>query len=205
MPSQRTRRELLGRGVLAGGLGLAGATVLLPAEAAAATAAASAPPSNIAVLGRLVRLEELILYAYQHVLASSLLPSSAQPVVAGLRNQEQAHIHALSAALSVLGGTSPAGPVNLAAADKDLSHRNVSQRLGQLRGGKDALRLLLAIEHVAEGAYYVAMSELSGPTLLRLGAEIMASEAQHATVLTVLLHPVDLTQAVPYGLVQGRR
>ena len=200
MPSQTTRRELLCRGVLAGGLGLAGATVS-PADAAAAPA----PPSNVAVLGRLVRLELLILYAYQHVLASSLLFSSAQDVVAGLRDQEQAHIHALSAALSVLGGTSPAGPANIAAADHDLSHRNVSQRLGKLRGGKDALRLLLAIEHVAEGAYYVAMSELGGPILPRLGAEIMASEAQHATVLTVLLHPVDLTQAVPYGLVQGRR
>jgi Ferritin-like domain len=201
VPSQTTRRELLRQGIAAGGLGVAGATVLSP-DAVAAT---SAPPSDVVVVGRLLRLELLVLYVYQHVLATAPISSSARAVVASLRDQEQAHVQALSAALSRLGGTAPAGPANLASADKDLAHRNVVGRVGQLRGGRDALRLLLAIEHVAEGAYYVSMSELGGPTLLRLGAEIMASEAQHATVLTVLLHPGALTQAVPYALVQGRR
>lgn len=204
MPSQTTRRELLRRAIAAGGLGVAGATVLSPAAAMAPTPAPSTPPSDVVVVGRLLRLELLVVYVYQHVLATSLLSSSARALVAGLRDQEEAHVLALSAALRRLGGTLPAGPANVAAADKDLSHRNVVGRVGQLRGGRDALRLLLAIEHVAEGAYFVSMSELAGPTLLRLCAEIMASEAQHATILTAWLHPGALTQAVPYALVQGR-
>jgi hypothetical protein len=204
MPSQTTRRELLRRGIAAGGLGVAGAVVLPSAAAVAAAPATPAPPSDVVVIGRLLRLELLVVYVYQHVLATSLLSSSARVVVTGLGDQEQAHVRALRAALSRLGGTAPAGPANLANADQDLAHRNVVGRVGQLRGGRDAVRLLLAIEHVAEGAYYVSMSELSGSTLLRLSAEIMASEAQHATALTVLLHPGALTQAVPYALVQGR-
>jgi Ferritin-like domain len=205
MPSQTTRRELLRRGIAAGGLGVGGGLVFPPAAAVATARAAPAPPPDVVVIGRLLRLELLVLYVYQHVLGTSLLSPSARGVVDGLRDQEQAHVDALSAALSRLGGTAPAAPANLARADKDLAHRNVAGRVGQLRGGRDALRLLLAIEHVAEGAYYVSMSELGDPTLLRLGAEIMASEAQHATVLTVLLHPGALTQAVPYAFVQGRR
>jgi hypothetical protein len=205
VPGPTTRRELLRRGIAAGSLGVAGATVLSPAAALAAVPNAPIPPSDVVVVGRLLRLELLVLYVYQHALATSLMASPARAVVADLRDQEAAHVHALSAALRRLGGTIPAGPANIASADKDLSHRNVAGRVGHLRGGRDALRLLLALEHVAEGAYFVSMSELGGPALLRLSAEIMASEAQHATVLSLLLHPGALTQAVPYALVQGRR
>jgi hypothetical protein len=201
MSRTATRRELLRRAIATGGLGVAGPVVLSPSNASAAPAVAD---SDAAVMTRLLRLELLVLFAYQHVLASTVTPSDARQVVAELVAHEQAHVRALSAAVRQLGGTLPAGPANVAAADKDLSGRRVAGRLGQLRGERDGLRLLLALARVATGAYFVAISKLDDPALLRLSAEIMASEAQHATALSVLLHPGAPWQAVPYALVQGR-
>jgi hypothetical protein len=194
-----TRRELVRHAVSAGGL--AGAAVLSPASALAGSSAAQ---SDAAVIGRLLGLELLVVFTYDHVLASSLISPHARQVLGPLLAQDKAHVGALTAALARLGGTPPPGPADIAQADRYLAGRRVSGRLGQLRGGRDALRLLLAIEHVAEGAYYVSMLTLGDPQLLRLGAEMMASEAQHTTLISLLLHPGVPTQAVPYALVQGR-
>jgi Ferritin-like domain len=202
MGSDPNRRELLRRGITAGAVGVAGSALQSPARA---LGAASASSSDAAEVGRLLRFELLVGFVYRHVLASSILPGDARKVIETLGAQERAHVSALSVALDRLGGKPPPGPANIAAADKDLAGRRVSGRLGQLRGARDALRLLLALEHVAEGAYYVSMAKLSDPKLLRLSAEIMGSEAQHVTVIFVLLHPGELTQAVPYAFVQGRR
>ena len=44
--------------------------------------------------------------------------------------------------------------------------------------------LLIRVEEVAEGAYYHAISKLTDPRLLLRSAQIMASEAQHRTILS---------------------
>jgi hypothetical protein len=203
MPRAATRRELLQRGIAAGGLTLVGRAVLTPAAAPAAVAPAPAA-SDADIVTRLLRLERLLLFIYENVLASSMISSPTRQALAPLQSQEEAHIAALTVALRRLGGIPPAGPANIAAANKDLSGRRVKGRLGQLRGQRDALRLLAAIEHVVVGAYYVSMLELADPGVLRLSAEIMGSEAQHGTVITLLLHPGVPTAAAPYALVQGR-
>jgi hypothetical protein len=182
MPGQATRRELLAR----------------------AAAVVSGPPSDAAVLARLLRFERLVVFVYQHVLATSLLSPDQRQVVQDLHGQEEAHVRALTVALHRLGGALPAGPANVAAANRDLARRQAAGRLGHLRGGHDALQLLLAVERIAEGVYYVAITQLDDAGLLRLSAETMASEAQHATVLSLLRHPGDPASAVPYALVRGR-
>ena len=80
---------------------------------------------------------------------------------------------------------------------------SVKGRLGQLRGEQDALQLLLAIERVVVGAYFVALTKLEDRRLIVLVAQIMANDAQHEALLGELLYPGRPRNAVPYGLVQG--
>jgi ferritin-like protein len=191
-----TRRELL-----AYGAGIAGAALLVPASAPAAGRAAT--ESEADRLQRLMSVELLMLYTYRQVMASSLLSPSARRALAPLRANEEAHIRALGARLSALGGVAPSPPASVAGADKALAHREVSGRLGKLKGAKDALRLLLAVERVTVGAYFVALTKLEDPGLITLAAEIMANDAQHEAIVGELLYPGKAGQAVPYGLVQG--
>jgi rubrerythrin len=201
MRIEATRRELILRAAAAGGLGAAGSALMFPAPGAAALASQPVPPAT--ELQALLRVELLAVFCYEHVLASDLLSPRQQPVLELIASHEHAHIEALRSALESRGGTPPQGPPNVATADRYLADRHVSNRLGALQGQPDALRLLVALEKEAEGSYYVAMSRLSDAGLLRLGAEIMANEAQHYSVLRELLRPGDPQNAVPYGLVQG--
>lgn len=200
MPSAPTRRQLLARGLRAGAggaAGAAGAALLAPELAQAQTGSAADS------LHRLLSLELLVLFCYKHVLASTVLVPKARTAMLPLLAHENAHVNAINARLRALGGAPPAPPASVAAADRDLIHRQVSERLGELQGSGDALRLLLAIERVATGAYFVALTKLSDPPLIRLGAQIMAAEAQHQAVIADLLDHGNGAQAAPYGLVQG--
>lgn len=192
-----TRRELLAYGV-----GAAGAALLAPTSVRASPAT-PAEESEALRIRRLLSVELLMLYSYQQVLTSSLLSAPARRALAPLRANEEVHVRALHAHLAALGGVAPEPPDSVSRADKDLAHRDVSGRLGQLKGAKDALRLLLAVERVTVGAYYVALIRLEDPTLITLAAEIMANDAQHEALIGELLYDGKAAQAVPYGLVQG--
>jgi ferritin-like protein len=191
-----TRRELLIYGA-----GVAGAALLVPASALAAGGGTG--EGEAARLQRLMSIELLMLYTYGQVIASSLLGPGARRALAPLRANEEAHVRALGARLSALGGAAPRAPATVTEADRDLAHREVSGRLGHLKGAKDALRLLLAVERVTVGAYFVALTKLEDPGLIKLAAEIMANDAQHEAIIGGLLYPGKAGQAVPYGLVQG--
>jgi hypothetical protein len=205
-----TRREALGYGVRIGLAGAAGAA-LAPGAALAAgttTTGTAGPRSDPPVpepvrVQRLLSIELLLLFAYRHVLAGSLLSPPAVRALAPLRAHEEAHVRALRARLRQLGGTDPQPPRSVAQANRDLAHRTVTERIGQLRGDKDALRLLLSVEKVVVGAYFVALTTLQDRSLITLVAEMMASDAQHEAVIGELLYDGDATKAVPSGLVQG--
>lgn len=191
-----TRRELLLAGV-------AGA-LLAPAAAAASSARADPKPfSETDRLQRLIRLELLLLFCYRHILASSVLSRRAAGTLTPFVAHEEAHIGALERLLLVRGGSVPAPPASVAAANRDLAHRKVGGRLGQLRGDLDAVRLLLTLEQVTIGAYFVALTKLQDSELIVLVAQIMGNEAQHDAMLGLLLPPGKPASAVPYGLVQG--
>jgi hypothetical protein len=193
---QQTRRELL-RG------GVAGAGGALLAAASARAAPSTHEPTETVRLQRLVRLELLLLFCYRHVLASPVLTPRARRTLTPFIVHEQAHVGALAQQLRAVGGAIPRPPASVAAANRDLAHRNVAGRLGQLRGDHDAVRLLLRMEQVTIGAYFVALLKLQDAGLIELVAQIMANEAQHDAMLALLLPPNKLGNAVPYGLVQG--
>jgi hypothetical protein len=197
-----TRRELLLTGV-------AGA-LLAPAPAAAATtstttsgAADAAPFSETDRLERLIRLELLLLFAYQHILASDVLTPRAHRTLAPFAAHEEAHIKALRRPLLARGGTMPAPPRSIAEANRHLGHRKIGGRLGHLQGDPDAIRLLLTLEQVTIGAYFVALMKLQDPEVIVLASSIMGNEAQHDAMLALLFPKETARQAVPYGLVQG--
>jgi hypothetical protein len=200
-----TRRRLLTLGaagpILAGAGAVTEAVQLALADAARADAATRAADADR--LERLISVELLMLYCYDHVLAGPLLDARSRRLLSPLRSHEQAHVRALSARLASLGGTVPAAPASVKEADRDLARRGVVGRLGQLKGGRDALFLLLAVEKVVVGAYFVALIKLNDPKLITLAAQIMAADAQHEALVGEALYPGDAQKAVPSGLVQG--
>lgn len=193
-----TRRELLT-------VSAAAVAVASPATALAANAAATRPDPPDERLRRLLRVELLLHYCYRHVLGTSLITPASRPVLELQARHEQAHVHALSVELARLGplGVTPVAPAGVTVADRDLARRNVTGRLGQLQGEKDALHLLLELERVVVGAYFVALTKLEDGRLIRLAVSIMGAEAQHEALIGDLLYPGDARKSVPYGLIQG--
>jgi hypothetical protein len=154
-------------------------------------------------LERLLSIELLTLYTYEHVLGSSILPPAARRTLAPVLAHERAHVAALHAQVSRRGGHVPPPPPSIATANRYLARRQLAGRLGHLRGAPDALYLLLSVERVTIGAYFVALRELRDTRLILLATQIMASDAQHEAIIGRVLHPGDTPDAVPYGLVQG--
>jgi len=205
---RRTRRQLL-RGV-AGGAATAALTAggmpqaLYGQGTPIALAAPAGSIAEIDRLQRLIRVELLLEYCYRHVLTGSILTARSSRTIAPFLGQVQAQVAALVRQLAARGGLMPAGPTSVDQANRLLGHRRVGGRLGQLRGDKDALRLLLSTEQVVIGAYFVALLKLEQPALLELCAQIMAASSQHDAILRLLLSKRDrLAAAAPYGLVQG--
>jgi Ferritin-like domain len=197
-----TRRELL----VAGAGAIAAATLVEASAAQAAdTPRLTAAQSQFATMRieRLLRVELLMLFSYQHVLGSQILSEHDRSALEPFRAHEEAHVRALTRQLRALGGVPPTPPASAAAADRDLAHRKVKGRLGQLRGAHDALQLLIAVERVVVGAYFVALIKLDEPQLITLLTQIMANDAQHEAIIGELMYRGDAQKAVPYGLVQG--
>ncbi|MBV9474162.1 MAG: ferritin-like domain-containing protein [Solirubrobacterales bacterium] len=159
------------------------------------------PPGDAELLHALLAIELLAVAAYQRVAAAPSLSPGNRTVVLQLHGQEQQHAAALRQQLG--SAATQSGPATAAATNAALAKRNVAERIGRLQHEPDAIRLLIAVEGVAEGGYHDAISKLSDPRLLRLSAEIMANEAQHDTILRELLHPGDAQRAVPVAFVEG--
>jgi hypothetical protein len=203
MAGRPTRRELL-LGGAAGGLLLPAVAGTATATAAAAATTADAQPFSVPDrLARLIRLELLLVFCYRHILASSILTARARSTLAPFLAHEEAHASALQQRLRAAGGAIPAGPAGVQEANHDLAHRKIGGRLGQLKGDPDALRLLLTLEQVTIGAYFVALTKLQDADLITLVCEIMANDAQHDAVIGLLMPKATLGSAAPYGLVQG--
>ena len=202
-PVGLTRRQVVARGLGGASVAGLGATTAGLGSAASAAAAAGVAIVDADRLRRLVSVELLLLYCYEQILAGPLLRPRARRLLSPLVGHEEAHVRALSARLAALGGRAPSPPRSVRVADHDLARRGVGGRLGQLTGGRDALFLLLAVEQVVVGAYFVALTKLGDPRLITLAAQIMASDAQHEALIGEAIHPGDAQKDVPSGLVQG--
>ena len=190
-----TRRQLV-RGALAGALGG-------PALGPATTAAAETAPAenDASALTRAFRIEQLLVIAYRSVLATDVVAPSVRAQLGGIVAQELEHISWLRRALRQLGVAAPT--VGVATAQRELAAHHIHLSLGQIPTQHTALRLLIDVESLAEGAYFAAISRISDPSLLRTCAEVMGCEAQHWTMLAGIQHPGKAYRSVPYPFVQG--
>ena len=197
MPS--TRRELIRSGAV-GAAALA--TGVTPSRADAADPLAAAN-GDTAILGRLVMIEQLIEFAYAHLLEAGGLSAAAAGVFKTFLSHEQAHVRLLSNALMHHGSVPHPPPTDVRVASRQLAILGAGGSLRDSRGDALSVPYMIGVETVAEGAYYSAMSKLSDSTLLVDAAQVMGCEAQHWTALSGLQHAGDVFVGVPYSTVKG--
>jgi ferritin-like protein len=190
-----TRRELVARGLALGALAATGSLVAVPGASAAV-------PSDAELLLPVLGAELLAVFAYRAVLRSELMSEAAQRAAARMLAQERDHVMTFTTALQGLGGTPPQALRSVTAADTVLAAHHIPNSLSRLRTERDCLTVLVRVENVLAGIYYTTISQLDDPHLLELSAQVLASEAQHATVLNLLLRPHDVDRAVPSSYVQ---
>ncbi len=191
-----TRRDLI-RLALSVGVGATGAALL------GAPSAVALAPTDADLVRALLSSERLAVFVYGHAVHSGVLAPDADRLTRRLLGQERAHARAMTAALRRLGGTPPPPLMGVGDADKLLAASNIQQSLSQLRSQDDFLRLLIHLEIVLERSYYVSMSKVLDAGLQVTVAQVLASEAQHATVLIELLVPGNVDKAVPEAFVEG--
>jgi|GEM_PF-5599917 len=157
--------------------------------------------ADVGVLVNLLQLELLMSFTYAALASFKGLSPGSHRLIAELLGHERAHARVLSGVLA--GRATVQGPANVAGADRQLAAIHVSGTIARVQSEHDALHLLLALERAAEGAYFRAVGELAGATLLRLAAQVMGNEAQHAALLGEQLYPGKIGRAVPDPFVQG--
>lgn len=192
MSDRITRRQVLA----------AGTAATIAAVAADAPAAAASAPSDGELLRRTLRVEQLVVWVYERVLAQGTMGPQARSVAATLLAQERAHVVALERELAGRGGSLEAR-WTLASARQELARHHIAASLTALGTQHDCLRLLVDTESVAEGAWFAAIGALRDPRLATLGAQIMACEAQHWTVISGISHHQNVKLTVPYPFVRG--
>jgi len=194
MDGGATRRELV-RGAAA--VGAVSAGIL------AAPAGAAQLPSDAQLVATLLGTEMLAVFVYGHIVHSSILSGDRQRAAKHLLAHERAHVRAMDAALDRLGGTPPPPLGSATNADKLLAASKIQGSLTQLQSSDDAIRLLIRLEVALQRGYYVAMSSLQDMDLQHTAAQVLATEAQHATTLVELLLPGNVDKAVPEPYVEG--
>jgi hypothetical protein len=205
--SDLTRRELVLGGIAFGAAAVGSAGPLAPPAAASGSTSSSSqatpPPSDAVIIGGLASVELLTEYVYKRAVRSGRLSRRLHGVAQQIAGHESKHAQALAAQLPALGGSPPGGPDNDGDAEVALSEHHVEIEFDELRTDRDWLRLMLGVEDVLERNYHQGLFQLRRDRLLRLCAEIYASEAQHSAVLGVLRHPGDIKKAVPGAFVNG--
>jgi rubrerythrin len=185
--------------LISGAIGLGAAASL--GAAAAAAAVAQGPEER--ALSAALELERAAVIAYRQALATNVLTSGARAQLQVLVSQELAHAGKLEQVLAKLAAPIPQGPATVPAAEALLARHQVHRSLTDLPSQSDCLRLLIDVESLTEGAYFAAMPELTTPALMKLGLELMGSDAQHWAVLSGIQHGGDIGQSVPYPFVAG--
>jgi hypothetical protein len=201
-----TRRELVRGGVAATIGGALGGGVIdaiaRPADAWGASARAGA---GAAALTRALRIEQLVVIAYERVLSAGALNPTSTDTVRGFYLHELQHVSMLRRMLLDLGAAIPSPPSDTASVQRGLNSHHVFRSLTQLGTERDCLRLLIDIESVAEGAYFDAVATLRDAGRMRTAAGIMGCEAQHWTILSGLLNGYNVMRSVPYPFVAGSK
>ena len=184
---ERSRRDLLRRGIAIGGTVVAASSI--PALLRVRNAFAAADGDG-QILEAAIRLEQTAVFAYDTAIKSGLLDTKTRGIARLFRGQEKEHEDALTAAVVGFGGRAPATPITT---------RDV-MGLDGLKSQRDVLRFAVELETMAVAAYYDAHRKLRDARLLQTGASIMANEGQHLVILRQALK----VQAVPSAFETGK-
>ena len=187
---------------MAGALAAAGAAVGLE-FAPGSSALADSTPSDAELLSKTLKVERLMVLAYERVLASDALSAGVRGAITPFLAHEREHVSAVAGQLSRLGAPAPTAPLSPKEASNALDQHHVSGSLTDLHTEHDCLKLLVDLESVAEGAAYTPIRHVRRPELVTLCAQIMACEAQHWTVLSGLRNPGQYVKAIPWPFVFG--
>jgi hypothetical protein len=156
----------------------------------------------------LLATERLAVAVYRRAAAAAAVTPAGRLLAGRIEAQELAHALALE---RLLDGAGPGGgrstvrstPRPTRATVAALGDLGIVVQFSALRSEHDWFRLLEELEGALEGAYYKALRHLRDPSVATLTARIMASEAQHSTLLFSFRHPRDIELDVAVGLVKG--
>ena len=176
---ERSRREVVRRGMVAAGTVLAASTIPLLVRVRDAFAQAD---DDAAILRAAIELEQALAEAYQR--SQSQLGGVARL----LRNQERQHIAALTAALRQMGGTPPAPNVGTAL-----------RGLAGASGRRDRALFAIDLENMAVRAYEDAHRKLRDARLMQAATTILGNEAQHLVILRQIAGRPPVTSAFERG------
>lgn len=171
---ERSRRDLVRRGLVGSGAVLAASSIPLLLRARNAFAQSG---TDREIVAQALGLEQIAVFAYGQALASDLLRGPVRQVARDFRAHEQEHVAALQTALEGLGGRAPDKPNSVSDVD------DVVKGLGEVRSQSDVVAFAIELETAAVAAYYDATMKLRDASLLQTGAQIMANEGQHLVVL----------------------
>lgn len=168
-----TRRQLLVRGA-----GAASAAAL-PATLLAVAPAFAQEDAETDELARLIALERGSALAYETAAESKGLDAEASKLAETLRGHETEHATALETAIDQLGVDPPED-------SDDPADYEQLDGLDAAKTQKDLLDLLIVLEEELVTAYRDAALALETDDLIRTGAQVGASHAQHLVALRLL-------------------
>lgn len=180
------RRELMRRGLVAGGVFISAASIPMLMNVRNAFAQAN---SDGEILVKAIGLEQTAVFAYDTAVKSGLLEGPQLEVAQLFGRHEQEHADALITALKSAGGRVPAKPTS----------PDQVKGLGTVQSAEDIVRFAIELETSAVAAYYDAHSKLADAALLQAGAQIMANEGQHLVVLRQALGQAPVPNAFATG------
>jgi hypothetical protein len=182
-----TRRELLGRGALFGGLAAAASAPALRR----ATAALAGTDGDAGVLERTLHLEQTAGFVYDTARRSRRLSAPLRSALRLFADQEGEHVARLVFELDRLGGTPPPKPVRVA---------QVPGLAPALAGGRRTiLEFAVAQEESIVAAYHRAQSDLADAKLMATTATMMANAGQHLAALREALGENPVPNAFETG------
>ncbi len=149
----------------------------------------------------LLELEHLAANVYAVAAANAEISPGGRELARRLGAQERAH----AAALAPLTGQAAPPPPDLSptALQAALAGHGVTVSFRSLHDERAWFTVLEKLERNLEGAYYRALGHLTRRANVTLAARILASEAQHATLLFSYRNPARITLDVSTSFVTG--
>jgi hypothetical protein len=184
-----SRREFVCLTGLAGGALLAGCDGDEEVELGAPQV--SPVERDVRIVNSVLDLEHTAIAAYDA--GVELLRGGALEAGRELLGHEREHAGRLRLAIRDLGGT-PNSPRRT---------EEYMRQFPNLDNQHDMLRFGVDLENAVIEAYVDAIPRISSPELRQIGAAIVSSEAEHASLLLGFLNPGDRAAQVPQAFVTG--